>query len=219
LLRQGVNHQPPRLAFGRQKRSPNSRRFACGKCAKLGEAYHGCALRLRLTVGHQERPEAWWFGVWFEVEGQPAVKPEERTNALLHLISADYFRVMSISLVRGRSFSTSDTAAASGVVIVNQAFVKRFYTNADPVGAHIRMFKTDERTPEVREIVGVVGNVKEHLTDSDNVLQVYTPFAQSPTEAATLVLRTNFDPVLLAPAVRGTIWAVDKNQRLEASRQ
>jgi putative ABC transport system permease protein len=129
---------------------------------------------------------------------------------MLHLISPDYFRVMSIPLMRGRSFSASDTAAGSKVAIVNEAFLKRFYPKSDPVGRHIRTFKSEEGVPELRQIIGMVGNVKEHLGGSDNVLQMYVPFVQDPTEAMTLVLRTNSDPASLASAVRGAIWAVDK---------
>jgi putative ABC transport system permease protein len=60
--------------------------------------------------------------------------------------------------------------------------------------------------------VGIVGNVKEHLGDSDNVLQMYIPYVQSPSNEMTLVLRTNANAVPTASAVRGVVWAIDKEQ-------
>jgi putative ABC transport system permease protein len=157
-------------------------------------------------------PEGWLYGVRFEVEGQPAMKPEERPRAFLHVVSQDYFRAMAIPLLKGRSFPASDTTAGPRVAIVNEAFVKRFYPKSDPIGAHLRMYKTDQGSPTLWDITGIVGNVKEHLGDSDDVLQMYVPFVQAPTKEMTLVLRTNPNAAPLASAVRGVVWAIDKDQ-------
>jgi putative ABC transport system permease protein len=157
-------------------------------------------------------PEGWLYGVRFEVEGEPTTNPEERPQTFLHAVSSDYFHAMAIPLLKGRSFAMSDTTASAKVVIVNEAFVKRFYPKTDPVGARLRMYKTDPGSPSLCEIVGIAGNVKEHLGDSDNVLQMYVPYVQSPTKEMTLVLRTNANAAPTASAVRAVVWAIDKDQ-------
>ena len=157
-------------------------------------------------------PEGRLYGVQFEVEGQPAMKPEERPRAFLHVVSQDYFRTMAIPLLKGRSFAASETTAGPGVAIVNEAFVKRFYPKTDPLGEHVRVYKTDQGSPNLCELVGMVGNVKEHLGDSDDVLQMYVPFGQAPTNEMTLVLRTDPKRAPWASTVRGVVWAIDKDQ-------
>jgi predicted permease len=157
-------------------------------------------------------PEGWLYDVRLEVEGQPAIKPEDRPQAFLHAVSPDYFRVMTIPVLKGRSFGMSDTGTGPKVVIVNDAFVKRFYPKTDPFGTPLRMYKTDQASPILCEIVGIVGNVKEHLGDRDNVLQVYVPYTQAPTKDMTLVLRTKSNAALSASAVRAAVWAIDKEQ-------
>jgi putative ABC transport system permease protein len=95
-------------------------------------------------------------------------------------ISPQYFRALSIPVVRGRAFEDRDAAGAAPVVIVNSAFVKKYFPGADPIGQRIVFAKGlgPEFEDPTREIVGVVGDVHENGLDSDAPPMVYVPGAQ-----------------------------------------
>jgi len=160
----------------------------------------------------QELPESLPPRVGFELEGHPASRAEERSLAASYFVSPDYFRVMRIPLLRGRAFSLSDGAGAPKVVIVNQTFVKRFLWRADPIGAFVRTYSGPTRVADSNEIVGVVGDVIDRVGQNEDVAQLYTPFLQKPVSSMVVVIRTDGDPAALAPPVRASIWAMDKDQ-------
>jgi putative ABC transport system permease protein len=159
----------------------------------------------------QVLPESFPARAAFEVAGQPAARAEDRPQAASYIVSADYFHVMRIPLLRGRQFSLSDGASAPKVVIINQTFMKRFLPKTDPIGTFVSTYPHLSGVPDSREIVGIVGDVIDRVGQSDDVAQMYVPFLQSPLSAMVVVIRGG-DPVTLTSAVRESIWAVDKDQ-------
>ena len=159
----------------------------------------------------QVLPESFPARAAFEVAGQPAARAEDRPQAASYIVSADYFHVMRIPLLRGRQFSLSDGASAPKVVIINQTFMKRFLPKTDPIGTFVSTYPHLSGVPDSREIVGIVGDVIDRVGQSDDVAQMYVPFLQSPLSAMVVVIRGG-DPATLTPAVRESIWAVDKDQ-------
>jgi predicted permease len=147
----------------------------------------------------------------FEVGGWAASQAEDRPLASKYFISSDYFRVMSIPLLRGRQFSPSDRSGTSSVVIVNQTFVKRFLPTKEPIGTILRTYTDGVSVPDSREIVGVVGDVIDRVGQSGDVAQMYVPFLQEPQIAMVVVARAG-DPAALTSAVRESVWAIDKDQ-------
>jgi putative ABC transport system permease protein len=89
----------------------------------------------------------WMAG--FEVRGRPPVAGE-RLVADLRYVTQGYFRAAGIPLVSGRGFASGDTAEAPRVVLVNQAFARRYFPGADPIGREL-----DRGT-----IIGIVGDVR-----------------------------------------------------------
>jgi putative ABC transport system permease protein len=167
---------------------------------------------VEFAAATRELPESFPRRVEFELEGQPAVRAEERLLAASHLISPDYFHVMRIPLLRGRQFSSSDGDGAARVVIVNQTFVKRFLPETDPIGTFIRTYPGPTVGADSREIVGVVGDVIDRVGQNEDVPQVYASFLQNPKRSMVVVIRAGGDPATLAPVVRGTVWAIEKDQ-------
>jgi predicted permease len=159
----------------------------------------------------KELPESAPERVAFEVGGQAAWPAADRPRASEYFISPDYFRVMSIPVLRGRPFSLSDRAGASRVTIVNQTFVKRFLPTSEPIGMILRTYPAGAGVPHSREIVGVVGDVIDRVGQSGDVAQTYLPFLQDPQNAMVVVIRGG-DPTALTPAVRESAWAIDKDQ-------
>jgi predicted permease len=159
----------------------------------------------------KELPESAPERVAFEVGGQAALRAEDRPLASEYFISPDYFRVMSIPLVRGRQFALPDRAGALRVTIVNQTFVKRFLPTSEPIGMILRIYPAGGGVPDSREIVGVVGDVIDRVGQSGDVAQMYLSFLQDPQNAMVVVIRGG-DPTALTPAVRESAWAIDKDQ-------
>jgi len=127
-------------------------------------------------------------------------------------VTVDYFRTMKIPLVRGREFTELDNNGAPQVVIVNQAFVRKFFPGEDPLGKRI-----NRGAPFIggllpwETIIGLVADTKNHALDAPTQPEFYTPHLQHPFWPLAMILRTGVDPGSLAAAVRNEIWAVDKD--------
>ncbi len=150
----------------------------------------------------------------FSVEGQPTLPPQERPQATYYVVSRDYLQTMDIPLTRGRTFTDLDNQSAPPVALVNEAFARRFFAKEDAVGQHISLDTENGVASPWREIVGVVGNVKDWFGQPGSHPQLYVPFAQAPSAGMTLVVRAKGDPAPLASAVRAAVWSVDKDQPL-----
>jgi len=140
-------------------------------------------------------------------EGRPQTN-EEGVVSSYYVVTPDYFRAMRIPLRAGRDFDARDGEDAPQVVIVNEALARRHFAGEDPVGRRIQVYK-DEKF--LREIVGVVGDVKPRALDAETGPQVYVPHRQDAGWGAlTLAIRTPGDAAQLASAVRGEVRALDR---------
>jgi putative ABC transport system permease protein len=142
--------------------------------------------------------------VTLQIKGQPELPANQRLSALDVLVSTDYFRTAGIPLVRGRTFTETDNAAAPRVVVVNQEFAHRHLQDGDPLGKQIRL-DVSGGTPEWSEIVGVVANVKTHSEGTIDDPEVYEPFLQRPVSSFSLMVRASSDPNSLASALRNAV--------------
>ena len=154
--------------------------------------------------------------VTFSIEGRPGVSGTERARTNYFAISPDYLRTLGIPLIRGRNFLSSDSAQASPVALVNQAFVRRYFPNEDSIGKHIRLDTSELDRPDWSEIVGVVGDVRDSFDQRKYVPQAYEPYPQKSSSVMTLVVRTGSDPAAFAPMLRRAVWGVDKDQPITA---
>jgi len=130
------------------------------------------------------------------------------------LISPDYFRVMNIPLIKGRTFTKADASSAPPVVIISQSFARRFFPNEDPLGRHITF--ADPAAAPWPTIVGVVGDVRDLALDADPDIEIYAPYQQNvlpynPLPYMSLVVRTVGDPSSLTSGVLAEIHELDKN--------
>jgi predicted permease len=150
--------------------------------------------------------------VTFSIEGRPAVSRTERARTDYFAISPDYLRTLGIPLIRGRNFLSSDSAQASPVALVNNAFVRRYFPNEDSIGKRIRLDTIGLDRPDWSEIVGVVGDVRDSFEQRKYVPQAYEPYPQKSSSLMTIVVRTGSDPSAFAPMLRRAVWGVDKDQ-------
>jgi putative ABC transport system permease protein len=148
----------------------------------------------------------------FTIVGRSEDLSAERTSVLLDAISPDYFRLMGIPVLRGRGVTNRDTETSSSVVVINEAMARQFWPNEDPVGREITFDLSPEERP--RQIVGIVGNVRQFDLTGESQPQAYVSYLQLPTHTAgwtesrvhkSLVIRTQSTSAALIENVRRVI--------------
>jgi putative ABC transport system permease protein len=149
----------------------------------------------------------------FTVEGHPVTKPDDQPQCGWFAVSPGYLGTLQVPLLQGREFTSSDTADAPPVMIVNEAFAKRFFAAENPIGIHIWLGDLDDHKQNAwSEVVGVVGNVNELLGQVKPRPQIFVPFATHPSGLMRFILRTKTDPTSLSDFLRRAVWAVDADQ-------
>jgi predicted permease len=136
------------------------------------------------------------------VEGQ-AVAADQLPSVHTAAITPGYLEALDIPVLEGRSFTAQDIVGAPLVVLVNQAFVRRFLSGAPPLGQRLRFGFMGG--PLTREIVGVVGDVRHDGLHQVPEPSVLVPHPQAATGAVHLVLRTTGDPGALERPVRAEL--------------
>jgi putative ABC transport system permease protein len=148
----------------------------------------------------------------FDLAEHPLPKGQQPT-ALTRLIGSDYFQTMGVPLVRGRFFADTDRFESKPVVIINERFAQKYFPGRDPVGKQMTTgWAVGDRPPQVREIVGVVGNAKHLSLSEDFAPEMYLPVAQIPHPVVTFVLRTETsNPAAMVTSLRAELAHVDPN--------
>ncbi|HEV2417639.1 MAG TPA: ABC transporter permease, partial [Terriglobia bacterium] len=121
------------------------------------------------------RGDNWGFG--FHIEGRP---PEERDGSSLDCIGPHYFETIGTRMLRGRTIGDQDTANSPPVVVVNQAFAKKFFPKKDPIGQHFGM--GDPKYAGEMEIVGIVQDAKYQNARGPAYPTFFMPFFQLPKD-------------------------------------
>jgi putative ABC transport system permease protein len=123
-------------------------------------------------------------------------------------ISTNYFDVMGIPIVGGRSFLETDDARIGNVAILSRRMAERFWPGENPIGKHF----TEQGITGDITVVGVAGDVRASAIRLTPPTEFYVPEHQKPLALMTLVISTGPDPRRLVPAVRAAILSVDKDQ-------
>jgi len=146
----------------------------------------------------------------FTIAGNAASAPLRATT---HVVSAGYFRVLSIPLKRGRLFDQRDGREAPAVAVINETMARRYWPDAGPLGQQIKQEGPDSNQLW-STIIGVVGDVKESHLSLETAPEVYWSHLQLGAESmgTTLVLRTEAAPRSVIPMVRRAIAKLDQKQ-------
>jgi len=148
------------------------------------------------------------LGLNFTVGGQPPVKPEDTASANFRLVSPGYLQAMGIPLKRGRDFNDHDRRDSTPVALINETLAKHYFANEDPIGKQLNI----EGQQAPREIVGIIGDVKQIKLDAEVKSEIYVPFFQIAVPAMNIVVRTTTDPGSMTSAVLRQISRVDPDQ-------
>jgi putative ABC transport system permease protein len=152
-----------------------------------------------------------WPG--FTILGRSTDPSAEKPSAMLDGVSAGYFQLMGIPMVRGRAITEQDTETSEPVVVINEAMARQFWPNEDPVGREIKFNFSPEERP--RQIVGITGDVKQFVLTGESQPQAYVSYQQLPAHTVpdwtesrvhkSLVIRTRSTSAALVESVRKTI--------------
>jgi len=173
----------------------------------------GCAVSLPMDQVGIDLP--------FSIEGHAPKSGEKwEGDEYWRFVSPGYFEALRIPLVRGRYFTRTDAGNAAHVVIVNEAFARKYWSDQDPIGHRMEIAKglgADFDEP-VREVVGIVGSVTESGLAGGMVPVMYVPQSQITDGLTRLgasllplswVIRTSGDPLSMASAIRHEFESLD----------
>ncbi len=149
------------------------------------------------------------FRISFEQEGHPVAKGDQ-PSADFFAISDDYFNTLGVKMIKGRQFTQRDGVKAPGVIIINDAFAKKYFPNEDPIGKRLKPgISTTEEKPDWKEIVGVVSDVRNRNLSSELRPGYFLPQAQVPFNQMTILVRTDNDPHSLITAIQNQVHTMD----------
>jgi putative ABC transport system permease protein len=150
----------------------------------------------------------------FTIDGR-AAPPDEHLQAHYRLADAGSFHALGVPLVAGRMFDEHDGPAAPPVALISRGFARRFWPDADPIGATLHIDDNDSG-PRAVTVVGIVGDVRHLGLDSEPEPHLYLPVPQAHEDSVGLLtgsqfwlLRTTVAPESIAAAARRAVAAVD----------
>jgi putative ABC transport system permease protein len=146
----------------------------------------------------------------FSIVGNPPLPPGKSITADYATVSPDYFHVMRIPLLRGRFFSEQDSPSNPNVAIISEALARRYFPNQDPIGRQMR-FGFPPNSNVSREIIGVVGDVRDVALSRKPGPMMYVPFAQAPLYGGEVVVRSSASASSVAAGIRQTVRSIDKD--------
>ena len=146
----------------------------------------------------------------FSIVGNPLLPPGEATTADYATVSSGYFGVMRIPLRRGRFLSERDSPSNPKVAIISETLARRYFPNRNPIGRQMR-FGFPPNGNVSREIVGVVGDVRDVALSREPGSMMYVPFAQSPLYGGEVVVRSSLSASSVAAGIRQAVHSIDKD--------
>ncbi len=183
---------------------------------KNPEFYDKLVPRLRALPGVQSVAAGWPIPVsrnnitiGFSVEGRPVAMGDEPVEAM-SVVTPDFFQTLRIPVLSGREFLPNDDSKSTPVVVVNQAFVRKYFPGEDPIGKRLKVGLGDGVLNDpVREIIGVAGDVKRHGLTAEMPPQYYLPLKQAIILSPSILVRTSGDPLTVLGPLRAAISQID----------
>lgn len=177
-------------------------------------------------------------GVLFaaECEEQPPLKsnptdvlilgrPNVEHGATNEAVSEDYFQTVGVSVLRGRVFSRDDVATARRVMVVNQAFARRYLTNEDPLGRKVKLLALDQPYRDAPrdayfEVIGVVGNYKSRDYENPSwqeFPEAFIPYSVQVLSWRTFIARTAVDATSVLGNMSKVVQSADPGVAIDTS--
>jgi putative ABC transport system permease protein len=153
------------------------------------------------------------FGMPFTIAGKPVSDPSTRPGAGFQMDSPGYFQTFGIQMVKGRTLSEQDVAGRVRVAVVNEAFVKKYFSDVDPLSQRLIVEDlipgvTKLGPPVEWQIVGVFRNVRNGVRN-DGFPEIHVPFWQSPWPQVGMAVRTTGDPAAMSKSIAAAVHSLD----------
>ncbi len=152
------------------------------------------------------------IGITFDIGGRPHA-PGDAPEARASIIEPSFFQTMGISILRGRTFSSDeDQPKGRPVIIVNQAFARKFFPGEDPIGKRIQPGLTsDENEKAMHEIIAVTADVKRSAMTEEAEPEMYMPYAPMNITSPYFAVRVTGDPTSYINSARLAVASIDKD--------
>jgi putative ABC transport system permease protein len=152
--------------------------------------------------------------IGIEIEGRPVAPGETRRRADWQVVTPGYFKSIGMRLLRGRAIEETDLETTPGVVVINEALVRKYWPDDDPIGKRFKL--GGGAGPGMVTVVGIVADVKQASLAASPEGEMYLAHSQfrfwgggDVMRSLNLVLRTTGEPSSLARAVRAEIASLD----------
>jgi len=146
------------------------------------------------------------LGSWVQREELPPAPPGTSPTTGVGVVTPGYFSVLHISLIQGRLLDSRDGRGSPNDLVVNQAFIRRYFPNENALGKRLKVANQGIWT-----IVGVVGDSKQRGLAVDVEPEIFVPVEKWCPPELTLLLRVQRDPITFLPSVRAVVSQLDKN--------
>ena len=156
------------------------------------------------------------FNISFNLLDHPVPVANE-PSAGFYVVVPGFFETMKIPLVRGRTFDGRDQRNSAPVMIVTQEFARRYFLNEDPVGRRVKIGAGEgaaRASYKVREIVGIVGDIRNSDLVKPAEAAYYIPLPQLMWGPPTLTIRTQGDPSAITGEIRKILTSMDPDAPL-----
>ena len=185
-----------------------------GKVAEIPGVTH-------VAVSIFSNPPRSGFDQRFEVSGRATGKPE---NALLQLVSPEFFPALRVPLLRGRFWNADENQKAAGFAVINRTLAQRYFASGQALGQSLKLLPMADSDPDILGalgangssvmIIGIVGDVLNNNLRNPVEPAIYVPFTFLVPDGAQILVRAEVPPLTLLGAVRSQIAKVDPDQRL-----
>jgi predicted permease len=144
---------------------------------------------------------------WIRIEGKPFHGEHNEVNE--REVSPDYFAALKAKLVRGRVLTEQDDASHPQVIVINEALAKKYFPGEDPIGK--RIGSGDLAPDSMRQIVGVISDVREGGLDEDVWPSEYEAMYRTTDTYIAIAVRTSTDAGAMLPSIVSTLRSIDPN--------
>ena len=166
-----------------------------------GVTASGISFSLPLTGGG--------FGLTFAIGGRPEATGADEPRAQVRVATPDYFRTMSIPLIRGRGFTAEDRAGGDPVLLISAEAARRYWPNENPIGQTLETGWHRENRAFGGRVVGIVGDVRQFGLASQAQPEIYAPLAQWPIDEMSIVIRSSAPTATVIATARDVLRQLD----------
>ncbi len=149
-----------------------------------------------------------YLGRAFLAEGWAEPPASTEVEGMWNSVSPGYFATLKVPLLRGRDIAAHDDSASTMVMVINTAFAEKMFPGENPVGKRVQSWR-DERI--LREVVGVVDDVRYFGAEDEVRPLVFVPYAQDSWSGMQIVARTVGDPRGIISGARRVVGAIDRD--------